>query len=101
MTRHTGQSAENHGSDQGTHRLKGAVQLAIDDAARSEWLNVAMRERATQLKAEKALSRENGRRGGNAAAARPKTRKGWTCGNCGARNRLFIVCIDCRAVRGT
>ena len=55
MTRHQSSSADNYGSDQGTHRLKAAEQLALDDAARSAWLDVQIRTPA------KAVARNTGR----------------------------------------
>ncbi|MEI7705803.1 MAG: hypothetical protein WCK73_14545 [Deltaproteobacteria bacterium] len=99
MTRHTGQSAENHGTDSGLQRLKGAAQLALDDEARSAWLDAAIRTPAKAV--ARNTGRVHGRLGGRRTAAIPKPRTGWTCPECGARNRLFVVCIECRAVKGT
>ncbi len=98
MTRHQSSSTDNYGSDQGTHRLKAAEQLALDDAARSAWLDAAIRTPAKSL--ARNTGRVHGRTGGRRAAARPRPRSTWTCGNCGARGK-GAWCLGCKTVRGT
>jgi hypothetical protein len=87
-------------SNGGAEALRVACRFWPADLKRRVELD-RMISAAAVTPAVKTARAEAGRTGGLRTAGKPKPRQGWVCGNCGARNRLFNVCVDCRAVKGT
>lgn len=82
----------------GAEALRVAQRFWPADERRRMELDRLVRQAAATLELRVARAAA-GRTGGQRAAAKPRPRPGWVCSSCGALNKLFAVCIKCRAAR--